>query len=185
MSSPSHRRLLERVAQEAGRLSLLFAYFAVILVAFGVYRRLLLSSYAIDPRELGANAIAALLLAKVVLVGESVGLGERPGTGPLFRRTIYKSVLYGIAVFVAVGVDRLLDGLLHKQSPAEVWRAVASGGWHEPVARAAIVFISFLPFFALRETLHDLQQALGGEQSVRQLFFRMRRPPKAGAPSGG
>jgi hypothetical protein len=174
-------RVLKKAAHEIREFAVLFAYFAVVLGGFAVYQRLLLSSHAIDCPDLGASAVAALVLAKVVLIGEGVGLGERFADRSLFVRSAYKSVLYSVAVFVVVALERLVSSFLHGQSPANLWSELRSGSWHELVARAAIVLVSFLPLFALRETLRELKQLLGSDETVSQLFLRMPARPEGGS----
>jgi hypothetical protein len=158
--------MMKKAAHEIGEFARLFAYFAVVLVGFGVYRRLLLSRSAVDYPELGASVVGAMVLAKVVLLGDSLGLGKRLGARSPVVRTLCKSALYGVAVFVVVAIEHLLTGLFHGQSPADVWREVQRSGWQELAARAVLVFTSFVPFFALHECLSALKRSGGGASGL-------------------
>jgi hypothetical protein len=174
------RNVARKTAHELKEFAAVFVYFAVILAGFNVYERLVLSEHAVDYVGVGISLGEALVLAKVVLLAESTGIGERFRDRPLIVPTLYKSLALCFAVLVVMGLEHFLKGLIHGQSPAAVWAALRKGGWKQPVARAVLVAVALVPFCALREVGRQL---MGGDAPLRELFVRRPRGPKSGAPA--
>jgi hypothetical protein len=173
------RRVAQRTVHELKEFAAIFVYFAVILVGFNVYERLVLSEYAIDYFQIGASVVEALVLAKVVLLAEAAGLGGRFRDRPLIVPTLCETLALCVAVLVVMGLERFVKGLVHGQSPAVVWSGIRRGGWKEPVARAVMIVVALIPFCALREVGRRL---MGDDQPLAQLFVRKPGAPKGGAP---
>ena len=102
--APKHTSLKERAIEELKVFWLITLYLAVFLGAFTVYRRLILKEFGVAYLHYGFALIEALIIAKVILVGQALGLGRRFEGKPLIVSVIYKSVLFGL--FVALfGVE--------------------------------------------------------------------------------
>jgi hypothetical protein len=171
-----------KTAHEVEELAAVSAYFAVILVGFNVYERLVLSEYAVDYAQVGVSLVEALVLAKVVLLADAVGLGERYRDRPLIVPTLYKSLVLCLAVLVVVALEHFVKGLIRGQSPAVVWSAIRRGGWKEPAARVVMIVVALIPFCALREIGRQLA---GDDEPLRRLFIRKPGQPRGGAPVSG
>ena len=73
---------------------------AIFFGAFANYRRLLLAHYGISYEDYGIAVIKALVLAKVVLVAETLRLGRGYEEKPLIVPTLYKTFLFTVCVAV-------------------------------------------------------------------------------------
>ena len=63
--------------------------------SFTTYRRLVLAEYQIGYFEYGWALLKALVLAKVILIGEILHLGERFHDRPLLVSTLWKTLMFG------------------------------------------------------------------------------------------
>ena len=133
-----------------------FAYLTVFLAAFVWYRRL---------------TIEAAVLAKVIMVGDILRLGRGLERKPLILPTLYNTVVFSIWVGLFSLLEATVRGLWHKQGLTSGFEEIASKGWYEVLAWAIVLFVAFVPFFALRE----LDRVLG-EGRLRALFWRRLSP---------
>ena len=117
----------ERVAREAKRLAALVVYLAVILGGFRIYR-LLARDEPLSSFVFGYGLLEALVLAKVLMVGDLLHLGERWGQrhaeGPLIIPTLQKTLLFSLLVLVFTLLEHVVGGLIHHENPAEALRLV-------------------------------------------------------------
>jgi hypothetical protein len=82
--------LRQRALHELKQLSLLFIYLSLLLGSFTVYRRLVLAEYHISYRHYGYALVEAIIIAKVILIGEFMKLWDRYQDRPLIVPTLYK-----------------------------------------------------------------------------------------------
>jgi hypothetical protein len=76
-STAPRQSLPRRLAGEREALLVTFAYVAAVIVAFVIYRRLILDEYQIPYLQYGYGLVEALVLAKAVMLGKALGLGRR------------------------------------------------------------------------------------------------------------
>ena len=144
-------------------------YLALFLCAFTAYRALITGELLHTPVYLhfGTAIITALIMAKIIMVGGWLNLGGKSKKEQLLIvRTVYRSVIYSGFVVVFAIVEKVVERLFHGQSISETLRSVAHLGWDELVARAIVILLALIPFFAFRE-LADRE----GRASVYELFF--------------
>ncbi len=144
-------------------------YLAIFFSVFSNYQRLILAHHGISYTEYGISVIKALVLAKVVLVAETLRVGRRVEDKPLAVPTLYKTVLFTLCVGAFGIAERLVRGLIRGLGPMGAVDEVMSGFHYEWLARAMVVFFAFIPFFAVRE----LRRVLG-EGVLHKLFFQRR-----------
>ena len=80
----------------------ILAEFRISLIFFGVfilYRRLVLAEYEISYYHYGYAFFKALVLAKIVMIGDFLGLARRLRDKPLIVTTLYKAVVFAVWVF--------------------------------------------------------------------------------------
>lgn len=65
-----------RITRELVSFGITFIYLAVIFGAFTTYRRLILAEYEISYLQYGVSVIEALLLTKIIQVGDRLRLGQ-------------------------------------------------------------------------------------------------------------
>jgi hypothetical protein len=147
----------------------LFCFFAV----FRLYTRLILSEYQVDYFEYGLTLLKSVALAKIILTGEVLRLGERRTRQPLIVLTVYYAVVFSGFALVFEVLEHLALGWLHGKVPVAVLAEILDKGWPHFLAMTMVVFFAFLPFFAFRETSRAL-----GAGKLHDLFFKRRTAPK-------
>ena len=113
--------------------------------------------------------IKALILAKVILIGDALRLGRRLEHKRLIYPTLLKTVLFSLFVGVFTILEEMIKGLLKGQGLARAFTQFFEKGTDELLANCLVVFVAFIPFFALRELGRVL-----GEGKIWALFFRRR-----------
>jgi hypothetical protein len=166
--------LKQKLTHEAKELLGIFLFLVVFFEAFGIYRVLLLREFQLEFVRYAAPIVSALVLAKVILIGEFAGLGKRSEQQRLIISTIYKAFVFGL---LAVGfhvLEEAVRALVHHKGLAEAFEVLrTASGRYELLGQCLVLFCAFIPFFAFRET----RRVLGGSR-LYDLFFRRR----SGAP---
>jgi hypothetical protein len=141
-------------------------YLAFFFGFFTWYRRLILAEYQISYVHYGISIIEALVLAKVILIGDVFRLGRGLEDKPLIIPTIYKALVFSLFVGAFGILEHTIGGLLSGRGLAGGFDELMSVGKHELLARCLVTFFAFIPFFAFKE----LEPVLG-EGTIRTLFF--------------
>ena len=156
----------EKVEHELRELTIIFLYLAFFFCALVTYSMLLLDKYDIPFYNYGTALLNALIIAKVILIGEYARLGKRHEKKPLFLSALYKAIYFSILVFVFHVVEELVKRLIHGEG-------IVGGFQHlrydDIAARTLVIFCAFLPLFAFRE----LRRVMGDDK-FRELFFKAR-----------
>jgi hypothetical protein len=134
------------------------AFLALMFGAFTTYRRLILSEFGITYVHYGAGVVEALIVVKVILIGQALGIGKRFEKSSLLVAAGFKALLYGALVAAFAAVEHWIEGLAHGKNLASVWRGFIGLGKDEIFARTLMVIVAFLPFFAFWETNRALGQ---------------------------
>ncbi|MDB6068674.1 MAG: conserved rane protein of unknown function [Pedosphaera sp.] len=146
-----------------------FLYLAFFFGAFAWYRRLVLAEYGISYLHYGTALIEALVLAKVILVGDALHLGRKLEEKPLIIPTFYKTVVFCVFVGVFGVLEHTIGGLMHGKGLAGGFEELMSESKYELLAQCLVTFFAFIPFFAFKELGRLL-----GEGRIRRLFFQKR-----------
>lgn len=156
-----------------------FMYLAVFFGLFTWYRRLILDEYRIAYLNYSFSVIQALVLAKVIMIGDILRLGRRLQERPLIFTTLYNTVVFTIWVLLFIVLEHTVGGLLRGKGLTGGLEEIMSRGGYELLARCMVVFFAFIPFFAFRELGLVL-----GEGKLRELFFRRRDDKESSLPTG-
>jgi hypothetical protein len=144
-------------------------YLACFFGVFTWQRRFILAEYHISYGHYWVSVLEALVLAKVILIGDMMRLGRRFDDKPLMVPTLYKAVVFSLWVGVFSVLEHTIGGLLRGPGLAGGIAELRSTGKYELLARCLITFVAFIPFFAFKELGRVL-----GEDKIRTLFFRGR-----------
>src|SRR3974390_1571649 len=136
--------LKQKAARQVEALVKIFVYLAFSFCAVVTYRLLLLHEFHTSYFDYGTALLNALIVAKVILIGEDVHLGKRVEDQPLLLSAISKALLFGLLVFAFHIVEEAVKRLVHGNDLA--------GAWHEAhldevLARCVIIFCTFVPLF--------------------------------------
>jgi prepilin signal peptidase PulO-like enzyme (type II secretory pathway) len=154
-----------------------FVFLSLIFGAFTWYRRLTLAEYHIAYAHYGIALIEALVLAKIIMIGDIFSLGRRLEDRPLVFPTLYKAFTFSLWVAVFGAGEHIVEGLLRGAGLTGGIQKLMSQGKYEISAKALLMFFAFIPFFAFRE----MERVLG-EGTIRTLFFRRRESAESGLP---
>jgi hypothetical protein len=144
-----------------------FVFLAFVFGAFTSYRRLTLAEYHIGYAHYGIALIEALVLAKIVMIGNIFGLGRRLEDKPLVFPTLYKAFTFSLWVALFGAFEHIVEGLLRGEGLTGGIHGLMRQGKYEISARALLMFFAFIPFFAFRE----MERVLG-EGTIWTLFFQ-------------
>jgi len=154
----------EKVKHEFVELTIIFLYLAFFFCALATYSMLLLDKYNISFYNYGTALLNALIIAKVILIGEYAHLGKRHENKPLFFSAFYKAVYFSILVFAFHVVEELVKRLIHGEGLVGGFQHIR---YDDLATRTLVIFCAFLPLFAFRE----LRRVIGDDK-FRQLFFK-------------
>ena len=174
MSNPQKRRRswLDRIFREMVDYWFTSVYLALVFAVFTQYRRLVLAAHDIEYTDYWMPVIKALILAKVILIGEVIRLGRGLEGKPLIYPTVYKTFVFGVFVFVFTVFEHAVRGLWQGNGLMGGVADYFGRGIHELLAGSLALFVALLPFFAIRE----LGRVYGAEK-IRALFFSRRDGP--------
>jgi len=181
MNGADQRRVgwQRRAYREFVEYSINVVYLTLFFGAFTWYRRFILAEYEIPYLHYGIAVIQALVLAKVIMIGDMVRLGRRLEDKPLILPTLYKAAVFSVFVGLFKILEYTIRGLLHGQGLAGGIHDLLSKGSNELLAYVLIVLFAFIPFFAFKELGRVL-----GEGRIRHLFFRRRAATESRSPTG-
>ena len=169
MASERLQRLKERGIDEIRRFLLMFVYLWLVFGLFVLNESIILGGHNMSFAPQGFALINAAVMAKVMLIAEDLKVGRRLDHLPPIYPVAYKSTLFA-AVFIAFhAVERILVGVIAGKSFADSIPHIGGGTWHGGLTVWAIMTVSLLPFFMLREI-----GAFLGEGRLWNLMFRPR-----------
>jgi hypothetical protein len=145
------------------------AYLAMVFAAFTQYRRLLLAAHDITYTNYWVAVIEALILAKVIMIGAVLRLGRGLEDKPLLYPTLHKTVVFTVFVAAFTLLEHAIKGLWKGKGLVGGLVDYFGSGPHEFLAGALMLFVAFVPFFAVKE----LGRVLGKEK-IGALFFQRR-----------
>ena len=156
----------ERFIHEMKRYLVVVIFLFFFFGAFTAYRRLILASYEIDYVDYGWALIKALVLGKVILIGELLHVGDRFNERPLIVSTFWRTAMFGLLIVAFAILERLVGALIHPRPLAEEFSFTGPDGY-EVLARIPLQIVALVPLFAFRELGRVL-----GEDRLTALFLR-------------
>lgn len=144
-------------------------YLTLVFAAFTIYRRFILASHDITYTNYGVAVIEALILAKVIMIGDAIRLGRGFEQKPLILPTLYRTVVFTLFVAVFTVIEHLIKGFWKGTGFLGGLAEFLGKGHHEILANSIIVFVSFFPFFGVKELGRVL-----GQDKIQALFFKKR-----------
>ncbi len=142
-----------------------FIYLFVFFGMFTLYRRVILAKYQIVYLHYGIALLEALVLAKVVMIGQVLRLDRGLEDRPLIVTTLFRTVTFTVWVAAFSVFENVGGGLLHGEGLA----GSIDGLWsdrYELIARCLVTFLVFIPFFAFKEL-----GRLVGQDKIRALYY--------------
>ena len=147
------------------------AYLTVFFSIFALSRRLILAHHNIILDDYFIGLIKALVLAKVVMIGNLLRIDRGFENKPLIIPSIYKSLLFTVWIAFFDFIEAYIRGLIKFHSFSE---AFTEGVMHHFslmwLGGALMVFMAFIPYFAFREISRVI-----GKEKIYDLFFSRKK----------
>lgn len=166
MEKQSEKKIKERILNEAKIFFLYFLYFLLFFSAFTTYKHLVLEEYGIDFFHYSYNVVEALVLAKLVLLGQYFRLGERFDKQPLIIPTFYQTLIFSLFVLVFTLLEHVLQGFIEDKDLLFIYKKIIQYSIYEILARIIVMSFVFFLFFAFLQI-----SRIVGEEKVFHLFF--------------
>src|SRR6185503_896291 len=96
--------------------------------------------YRITYLHYGTAVIEALIMAKVILLGDALRLGRKFEDKPLIFPALHKAVIFALFMGLFTVLEHTIVGLLHRKGLAGGFHAIVSEGKDELLARCLVTF---------------------------------------------
>jgi hypothetical protein len=166
----SRPQIRSRMLSELKRLFQIFLYMLVCVGAVLYFRMSIPSKENVGLWHFGYAIVKALLLAKFILLGHMLHIGERERGRPLFYSSLYQALALALLLIVLIGLEEGAVAVVHGQSIRESIDQVLGSYLHLVIVQGLLLFLLLLPYVAFLQ----LSDALGPGK-LKQLFFSARR----------
>lgn len=154
-AKPGFKQKAKKEFKDFFLISLYLAFFFCALVA---YTNLLLRRYDLNSSLNYAFAIInALVIGKIILIGEMVKVGKFAETKPMYQSVLIKAFVFSLLVLAFHFLEGFVKRLIHHEPAGTVLREMDP---LQLIARSIIIFSTFIPLFAFIE----LRRLLGDEK---------------------
>ena len=172
------RALIDTVIREARKFVVRFLYLWILFALFALHKSVLLPEEGYIYGQ-GFAVFNAFVLAKVMLVGDNLHVGENLDARPLVYPVLFKSALFAIILICFDLIEEVVMKNLRGESlVAGIW-SVAGGSLKGILSVGIIMFVVLIPYFAFREMVKVV-----GERQMRELLFVRRTKLGAVASQG-
>ena len=172
---PSKAAIAERAEIEAKELFFLTLYLFIVFSALLFLKSAILEAQGVHWGYWGFAAIKALLVAKFILIGRALHIGEGLRTRPLIWQTLHKAIAFTIFVAILTVIEDAAIGMaIHGKTFAQSTADLGGGTLRQMIATEFIVFLVLIPLFAfgaLSEVMED--KALVRTFFVERLKFEV------------
>jgi hypothetical protein len=166
-------KLGQRAVHEFKELAILTVYLYITIGVVILYKTAVLHGQGISFVPWGIAVVKALLLAKFMLLGRAMGVGERYTDRPLIWPTLYKAFALLVLLVVLTIVEEVVVGLIHHQSIAASLGELFGPRLEETMASILILLLVLVPYCAIGV----LSEALGEGRLARMFFVEWRPMP--------
>jgi hypothetical protein len=163
--------LRQRGMHELKELVLISLYLYITLGAVILIKTAVLHTEGIKFAPWGIAIVKAVVLAKFMLIGEAMKIGERTTTGPLIWPTLQKAFALLVLLIIMTLIEEAVVGLFHDKSIAASLGELMGLRLEETIAGYVVMLLVLIPYCAFRV----LDVALG-EGRLARMFFVGREP---------
>ncbi len=173
MSTESNAKptLHQRVRHEFEELLVISVYLYVTLGAIIMMKAAVLHTEGIAFAPFGLAAVKAVVLAKFMLLGNAMKLGERMTARPLIWPTLHKAFAFLVLLIILNTTEEAVVGLFHHQSIAASLGELFGPRLQETIAGFVIMLLVLIPYFAFKVLGEEL-----GPGRLSRMFFVERKP---------
>ena len=146
-----HESLKEKAIAEMKIYIAITLYLWVVLALFALYKRALLNENGIDYWRQGYAIVNALILGKVLLIGEMLKLGDKLRKLALVWVVLGRTVLFTALLMVFHVIEETIHAAIKGLPFGESIMSIGGGSWFGMFVYAAIMFVMLIPLAAFRE----------------------------------
>ncbi len=159
--------LKQKFLEESRELVFLTVYLTLFLSSLMIFRGLTLGLGVFSFFHFGYNFFEALVLAKIILLGKMLHLGERYVNRSLIIPVMYMSLVFSVFVFVFSSLEHFLFSFFQGKETATIWGEFSSQVINQAFGKLLISFCFFILLFSFLQLSRFI-----GEEKVFKLFFR-------------
>jgi hypothetical protein len=172
ISDLQKRKVTEKAVTELKKYAAIAFYLWVLLSMFELHRFAVLREVthaSLSGYRIGFAAVNALILGKILLIGEALHVGEQLSEKRLIHSALFKSAVFALLVVCFEVLEGVIEGLIHGKSVAASVPRLGGGGLEGMVLFGILAFVVLIPFFLFTE----VQRVLGKEK-LYSLIFQKR-----------
>ena len=143
--------LKERAVHQLREFLVMFIYLWALFALLVINQSIVLAREAQDYQAHGFAILNALILAKVLLIGEDLRLGERFRDRPLLYSIFYKCFIFTLFIVGFHILERVIVGVWRGRTIAQSFPTIGGGSVNGILSLGATLFVALIPFFAFRE----------------------------------
>jgi hypothetical protein len=163
--------LQQRATHEFKEFAILAVYLYITIGAVILMKTAVLHTQGIEFAFWGVAAVKAAVLAKFMLIGNALKIGERNTASPLIWPTLHKAFAFLVLLVILTIIEDALVGLFHHRPIAVSLGELVGLRLEETIAGIVIMLLVLIPYFAFR-VLGDVL----GEGRLVRMFFVAREP---------
>jgi hypothetical protein len=160
-----------RTIREFKSFAFIFLYLYITFGAIILMKAAILRAHGVDFAPWGFAVAKAAIMAKFMLVGHALKLGDRTKTGPLIWPTLYGAMTFMLLLVVLTIIEEIVVGFFHDRSVVSSLRELGGSHLQEKASAMIIIFLILIPYFAFRV----LAAALGGDRLIHMFFGESAR----------
>ena len=151
--SPSEHKpsLKERAAHQLREFFVIFIYLWALFGLLVINQSVVIARAAQDYQAHGFAIVNALILAKVLLIGEDLQIGSRFRDKPLIYSILYKCFTFSLFIIGFHILERVIVGVWSGRTIAQSFPTIGGGSVNGILSLGATLFVALIPFFAFRE----------------------------------
>jgi len=172
ISDDQKRKAKQRAATELKRILAIAFYLWAVLSLLEIHRFVVLrevSRASVSGYRIGFAAINALILSKVIILGEAFHLGKGLNEKRLIYSALLKSLLFAVLLVCFNIVEEVIVGMIHGKSVAQSIPPLGGGGLEGKLLVGIMAFVLLIPLFLFTEVHRVL-----GKDKLQSLIFQKR-----------
>jgi hypothetical protein len=143
--------LKERAAYQLKEFLGMFVYVWVLFGLSAIHKSIILAEEHINYQAQGFAFINALIMAKLMLIGEDLHLGSELRDKSLLYSILYKSLVFSVFIIGFHVLEEMLVGVFRGSIISQSIPTTGGGSLQGLLSYGAFVFVVMIPFFAFRE----------------------------------
>jgi hypothetical protein len=172
MSTQTTRHVKERAVTELKRFAVIAFYLWALFSLFEIHKYAVLREVnmaSLSGYKIGFALVNALIIGKVILIGQVLHVGEQLSEKRLIFSVLFKSAAFALLVLCFDVVEDLIVGLIHGKSLAASIPKLGGGGLEGMLLFCIMAFVVLIPLFLFTE----VQEAIGKEK-LQSIIFHER-----------